>query len=121
MRRRRCSNQSQASVDDLVSLDQSLASVQRFLGVLRPDALRTLQANWVLLVGGRLAAVCRLSSVRDGCMLIETSEPAVAEQLRWLATDLVAAANAVLGGAELNEISVSFAKPDSTDWDPQDA
>jgi hypothetical protein len=85
--------------------------MQRFLGALRPDALRTLQANWTLLVGGRLAASCHLHSVRDGCMVVETTEPAVAEQLRWAASDLVAAANAVLGNTELREVRVSVLRP----------
>lgn len=85
--------------------------MQRFLGALRPDALRTLQANWTALVGSRLAASCELHSVRDGCMVVETTEPAVAEQLRWATTDLVAAANAVLGNEDLRDVRVHVVRP----------
>jgi predicted nucleic acid-binding Zn ribbon protein len=82
--------------------------VQRFLGALRPDAMRTLRANWPMLVGARLATACQLHSVRDGCLVVHTGEPAVAEHLRWLSADLVAAANAVLGTEDVREVRVSL-------------
>jgi hypothetical protein len=89
-------------------LQSSLASVQRFLGALRPDAVRTLRASWPVLVGARLATACHLHSVRDGCMVVHTGEPAVAEHLRWLSADLVAAANALLGTEDVTEVRVSL-------------
>jgi hypothetical protein len=98
-----------ASDPEPVSLDDSLAALQRYLGTARPDGVTTLRAHWRSLVGDRFAGHCTLHSIRHGCLVVATSDPGVAEQLRWSAGDLAAAANAVLGRRELSSVEVRVA------------
>lgn len=85
-------------------LASSLDRLQRSMGLTRPDSLRVLEDCWGSLVGARLAGACRLESLRDGCMTISVADPAVADHLRWLSSDLAAAANEVCGGEVVTEV-----------------
>ncbi len=85
-------------------LATSLDRLQRSMGLARPDSLRVLEDSWPSLVGARLAGACRLESLRDGCMTISVADPAVADHLRWLSSDLAAAANEVCGGQVVTQV-----------------
>lgn len=86
------------------ALAESLDRLHRTLGVARPDAVRVLEASWSALVGRRLAEVCWLDSLQGGLLVVGTTDPAVAEHLRWQARDLAAAANEVCGGEVVTEV-----------------
>lgn len=89
-----------------LALQRSLGVLQRYLGALRPDAMRTIQAGWPSMVGARIAELCWIHSVRDGLLVVQTDEPAVAQQLEWATRDLLDGLNALLGSVELREVRV---------------
>ena len=84
----------------------SLNRLRRTMGLARSDTLELIESNWSQIIGARLAPLCALHSLRDGVLVISVSDPAVAENLKWSATDLVGAINAVCGGAEVNSVEV---------------
>jgi len=94
------------SEQEPVRLEESLAALQRYLGTARPDSLATLQSQWTSVIGRHLAAHCSLHSLRRGSLVVSTADPGVAEQLRWLGNDLVAAANSLLGSDEVLRVEV---------------
>lgn len=92
-------------------VSESLARLERSLGLARFDILRTLEASWPALVGRRLAAHCRLESLRQGRLVVVTEDPAVAESLRWQVRDLAAAANDLCGAGTVTEVVVRVRRP----------
>ncbi len=96
--------------DEPLELSDSLAELQRYLGTAKPASLSTLGDAWDQLIGIRLAEHCRLHSIRHGTLVVEASEPAVAEQLKWMRVDLRDAANAVLGGSEITTVEVRLVR-----------
>lgn len=89
-----------------VGLSVSLAALQKYLGTAVPSSLRSLADSWEQVIGTRMARHCRIHSINHRTLVLETSEPAVAEQIRWMSTDLCNAANAVLGTAEITAVEV---------------
>jgi predicted nucleic acid-binding Zn ribbon protein len=92
--------------DTLHSLSSSLGRLQRSLGLARPDTLRILEDAWPQLVGTRLAAVCRVHSLRDGRLTVAVDDPAVADALRWQLVDLAAAANQLCGCDAVEKVEI---------------
>ena len=90
--------------DTTHTLGESLHRLHRTMGLARPDAVRVLEASWAQLVGPRLASSCRLRSLQGGRMVVTVDDPAVADQLRWQARDLAAAANGLCGGEVVTEV-----------------
>ncbi len=90
----------------LHSLSGSLERLQRTLGLARPDTVRILDDAWPRLVGARLAASCRLHSLRDGRLTVAVDDPAVAESLRWQRADLAAAANELCGCEAVEQVEI---------------
>lgn len=95
--------------DEPVELEESLARLQRYLGTARPDSLAVLGQHWSQVIGRRLADHCSLHSLHHGQLVISVTDPAVAEQVRWMSRDLQAAANAVLGTGEIVAVDVRVA------------
>jgi predicted nucleic acid-binding Zn ribbon protein len=93
------------------TLGASLERLHRSMGLARPDAVRVLEDSWSGLVGARLARTCRLDSLRGGRMTIAVDDPAVAEHLRWQASDLAAAANQLCGGEVVEEVVIRVSRP----------
>ena len=89
-----------------VRLEDSLGHLRKLIGTARPDSLAVLSEHWVQVIGARLATHCELHSLRHGTLVVDTSEGAVAEQLRWMERDLVAAANSILGSDEISGVEV---------------
>lgn len=92
--------------DTTRSLDVALGRLRTTMGLARPDTVRLLDANWEALLGRALASVCELSSVRGTTLVISTTDPAVAEQLRWSAPDVCGAANSIVGAGVLQDLEV---------------
>jgi len=97
-------------VDHTHELSDVLGTLHRRLGLARPDVLATLDSHWSSLLGAELAGHCRLESVRQGRLVIEVDDPAIAEHLRWSSSDLLAAANSVCGGSAFQELAVKVAR-----------
>lgn len=98
-----------------VSLSASLVGLQRYLGTAAPSSLTALVDSWDQVVGTRLARHCGIHSINHGTLVLQTAEPAVAEQLRWLSTDLRDAANAVVGSVEVVAVEVRIVPGWSSD------
>lgn len=92
--------------DHTRELDSVLRRLNRTLGLARPDTVQLLEQHWTALVGSALAARCQVDSVRHGELVVVTSDPAVAEQLKWTANDLVGAVNAVCDGDAVTSVTV---------------
>jgi predicted nucleic acid-binding Zn ribbon protein len=89
-----------------VELSESLARLGSLIGSARPDTLATVTSQWEQVVGSRLARHCRLRSLHDRTLVVEADEPAVAEQVRWSAGDLVGAVNAMVGRDAVDAVEV---------------
>lgn len=89
-----------------VRLSASLVGLQKYLGTAAPSSLTALADSWDQVIGARMARHCAIHSINHGTLVLETSEPAVAEQLRWMSGDLRDAANAVLGNADITAVEV---------------
>lgn len=89
-----------------VQLSDSLELLQRYLGTARPSSISVLEDNWRQIIGVRLADSCELRSLHHGRLVIRSDDPGVAEQLRWMAGDLRAAANSVIGSDDVAEVEV---------------
>ena len=89
-----------------MALGESLRHLQRLIGTARPDSLSRLREHWQQVIGWRLAMHCELESLHHGTLVLRCSDGGVAEQLRWAETDLVAAANEVVGGTEITGVEV---------------
>jgi len=53
--------------------------------------------RWVDIVGAELARVTSPGSLRNGVLVVTTTEPAVADHLKWSEQAVVERANQVLG------------------------
>lgn len=89
-----------------VTLADSLVGLQKYLGTATPSSLMALSDSWDQVIGSKMANHCEIHSIKRGTLVLVTSEPAVAEQLRWMSGDLREAANAVLGRAEITAVEV---------------
>lgn len=99
----------------------SVDRLRRTLGLARADTFAQVEESWNQLVGHRLAPHARPRSLRDGVLLVVASDPAVAEHLRWSASDLTQAVNAVCGGNEVTRVEVRVGSlEDWADNDPVD-
>jgi predicted nucleic acid-binding Zn ribbon protein len=67
------------------------------LGLPDPDAFGSLVAHWHDLVGGEIAAHCRLQSLRDGVLRVTADTGPRATQLRYLESDVLRQASALVG------------------------
>jgi len=87
-------------------LRDALAEVTADLGLPEPDAFRVLAANWQDLVGDELAEHCRLQSVRDGVLRVSVDSAPRATQLRYLESDVVDRASALVGAGVVRAVQV---------------
>ena len=74
--------------------------VERFLAALGappPKVTHDVVTRWVDIVGAELARVTTPGSLRDGILVVTTTEPAVADHLKWSEQKVVERANQVLG------------------------
>lgn len=88
----------------MVPLSSTLEVMETRLGLARTDALSVLSSRWTELLGSDLASVCELLSLREGVMNIEVRDPAVADALRWMSGDLMAASNDICGGEFVSDV-----------------
>jgi predicted nucleic acid-binding Zn ribbon protein len=89
-----------------VSIADALARVQAELGLPESDALRALTDAWENVVGTEVAAHARLEAVRDETISIAVDGTLWATQLRYLETDIVERANALVGTRAVRGIRV---------------
>lgn len=94
-----------------MGLSEALAHLQRTMGTARPSSVAALTDAWEQVIGARMAKHCELRSIKGATLVVETTDTAVAEQLRWMSGDLCDAANAVLGATEIERVEVRIARP----------
>ena len=87
-------------------LSSVLARLHRSIGLAKPDTLLVLEHHWVSLLGADLAPRCLLESVRGSELVIAVDDPAVAEHLRWSASELCAAVNSLCDGEVVDKVTV---------------
>ena len=97
MTRRRTGAESDDENREPLPLRDALADVTADLGLAEPDAFGALAAHWQDLVGDELATHCRLQSVRDGILRISVDSAPRATQLRYLESDVLDRASALVG------------------------
>lgn len=81
--------------------------VERFLaglGAPPPEVTRDVATGWVDIVGAELARVTSPGSLRDGVLVVTTTEPAVADHLKWSERKVVERANQVLGSEAVRSL-----------------
>lgn len=96
--------------DDPVHLSVALEVMKERLGLARSDVFGLLASRWRELLGDDLAHSCELVSLRDGVMVIAVGDPAVADGLRWMTGDLVAASNEICGGSFVTDVRISITR-----------
>ncbi len=89
-----------------VSLTEALWRLQRVIGTPGPSSVAALRDAWEQVIGARMASSCRLGSIKGTTLVVEATDAAVAEQLRWMSEDLRGAANAVLGSPEIDRVEI---------------
>ncbi|MEZ5237674.1 MAG: DUF721 domain-containing protein [Microthrixaceae bacterium] len=94
-----------------IGLVESLERLRARLGTASPSALSVLSDAWPQLLGRPLESMCSLAAIRSGVLVVNTTEPAVAEQLGWMSGELAAAANELLGRTEISSVEVRVVRP----------
>lgn len=92
-------------------LSRTLGVVEARLGLARADAVAVLESRWNELLGDDLATLSELVSLRDGVLVIQVDDPAVADGLKWMTSDLVAASNDICGGEFVSDVRVTIRRP----------
>ncbi len=92
--------------DEPRRLRDALAELTADLGLPEPDAFRALATNWQEVVGADLAPHCRLQSVRDGVLRVRVDSAPRATQLRYLETEVVDRASALVGPGVVRAVQV---------------
>jgi predicted nucleic acid-binding Zn ribbon protein len=100
--------------DDPLPLADALAAVGKELGLPDTNAFDALVAAWPEVAGADVARHARVRSVRNGECTIEVDGPAWATRVRYLASDLVAHANARCGEGFVTQLRVVVGAPRST-------
>lgn len=74
-------------------------------------ALGRLARDWERVVGERLASECAPAALRAGTLVVAAASGAWAGQLRFLAREVAARANEVLGRQAVGEVRVAVRAP----------
>ncbi|MGH9175937.1 MAG: DciA family protein [Vicinamibacterales bacterium] len=96
--------------DEPRPLRDALAEVSSDLGLPDPDAFGSLVAHWQDLVGSEIATHCRLQSLRDGVLRVTADTAPRATQLRYLESDVVRQADALVGAHVVRAVHVRVAQ-----------
>ncbi len=89
-----------------VPLGEAIAAVGEELGFGDPRAVSRLLDAWPDMVGAAIAEHARIRSLRRGVLTIAVDAAPWATQLRYLESDLVARAGALLGVGEVREARI---------------
>lgn len=97
-------------LEDPTSLDQALAKLVAKRGWGTRLEAAAVHARWEDIAGPQLARHCRPVRLAGGVLVVAVSSSAWAEQVRYLAGDLVQRANAVLGDGFVERVTVTIGK-----------
>ena len=92
--------------DDPRPIRESLDRVARDLGAPNSDVLTAVFTRWDDIVGASVAAHSRPTSLRDGTLKVAVDQPGWATQLRYLASQVVARCDEVLGAGAVRSVEV---------------
>lgn len=76
------------------------------LGAPPAPVLTVVADRWGEVVGPAAVAHCHLAGLTDGCLRIETGEPAWASQLRWQEAEILRRVEALAPGCGINRVDV---------------
>jgi predicted nucleic acid-binding Zn ribbon protein len=96
---------------DPVPLRDALAGVGRDLGLPDPDHLTALLDAWPGIVGDTLARHATVRSLRDGVLVVAVDSPAVATQVKYLESEVRAAAAKHGGPGVVRRLNVVVQTP----------
>lgn len=91
-------------------LGEGVDRILRDLGAPSMGAIDRLLAAWPEIVGPVLATSTRPLAVRDGRLLVEADDPAVASTVTWSKRSLVAAVDRLVEPGAVREIDVRVAR-----------
>ena len=100
--------------DEPVPLADALAAVGAELGLPAGNAHGQLEARWFEVMGDDVAAHAHLVSVRDGVLTVTVDGPIWATQMRYLETEVMARAEAVVGPGVVTALKVRVGRPDAS-------
>ncbi|HZP29376.1 MAG TPA: DUF721 domain-containing protein, partial [Acidimicrobiia bacterium] len=89
-----------------VPVGEALAAVGEELGIGDPRAVARLERAWGDIVGAVIAEHTRIRSLRRGVLTIAVDGSPWATQLRYLESEIVARADAVVGRGEVSQVRV---------------
>jgi predicted nucleic acid-binding Zn ribbon protein len=92
--------------DEPRPLRDALIEVTADLGLPDPDAFASLVTHWRELVGEALAEHCRPHSLRDGVLRVTVDAAPRATQLRYLESDVIRQASALVGPDIVRAVNV---------------
>lgn len=89
-------------------INESLDRLARRIGAPKSDTTAAVFARWEELVGPDLAAHARPESLRAGVLVLVTDDPAWANQLRFMAADILARVRSAVGSTELTDLRIKI-------------
>jgi predicted nucleic acid-binding Zn ribbon protein len=92
--------------DDPRPIKESLDRVARDLGVPNTEVLTAVFTRWDDIVGASVAAHARPVSLREGSLKVVVDQPGWATQLRYLAGQVMARCDEVLGAGAVQSLDV---------------
>lgn len=93
---------------DAVPLRHALLDGARRLGIEHPMETAKVFGNWHELVGAQVAARCEPSSLGRGILRVVAANPAWANELRYLAPEVIRRVNAGVGAEVVRELKVTL-------------
>ena len=92
--------------------------VLRDLGAPSGSAIERLLEAWPEVVGPVLAASTRPMAVRDGRLVVQADDPAVASTVKWSKTALIEALDRLVEPGVVRELDVRVGRPGGADGAP---
>lgn len=89
-------------------IHESLGRLTRRIGAPEPDTAAAVFARWDELVGPDIAAHARPESLRGGVLVLAADDPAWANQLQFMATDILARVRSVVASEKLTDLRIKI-------------
>jgi predicted nucleic acid-binding Zn ribbon protein len=89
-------------------INESLDRLTRRIGAPKADITAAVFAGWDDLVGPDLAAHARPESLRAGVLVLVADDPAWANQLQFMAADILARVRSAVGSQELTDLRIKI-------------
>jgi len=101
------------SEDDATPIAASLAKVIRKLGAASPKTTASVFEQWESVVGPAIAGHVEPQSLVDGVLVVAADHPQWANQIKWMANQLVDRLNEATNAQEIQRLEVRLKRPNS--------